>query len=116
MIPTSVFITAVYHLCSPAHACQRLSDGLRIGVTHQFADVLSLPTEGAAGFYSAGVKNRGAKVVVQRQRHDVCLPEADQFLAKFLQRQILAFLGAFAGLCLGHRLKYPAAVVENAGV
>ncbi len=116
MIPTSVFIGAVYHLSSAAHLRQGLPNGRRIRLAHQLADVLSLSPQGAAGFHPTGLEYRGAKLVLQRQREDVRLSQADQFLAELLQREILAFLRAFAGLCIGHRLKYPAAATENAGV
>jgi len=67
-------------------------------MAHQLADVLFLPAQCAVRFHLFRFQNRFAKIVIDRQAVEIGLSQRNQFLAQFLQGDILAFSCAFAGL------------------
>lgn len=96
------------HSVIGAPGIERAPDGICIGITHQFADKLLLPSQGAFCSHRRGREYGFPKPFIQRQFLQFPGRESNQALAQFLQQEVFAFSGCFAGLCLGHRLSYSA--------
>ena len=74
------------------------SNRLRVHAAHDLANVLFLPAKRAVRFDFASVEHGIQQLFVESDLPQVGLLQCNQLLAKFLQRQKLAFSGAFAGL------------------
>jgi len=75
-------------------------------VPHYLSDVLLLSTQCTMCLDASCVQNGFEKFLFKRQGLQITGAKRDELLPEFLQRQILTFSRAFAGLCIVHRLKY----------
>ena len=99
IMPTSVLIAKFYHPeSSIAESRYGPANGVRINVAHQLADILFLSPQRAAGFNLLGLEHGLQQLVLEPEVPKFRFPEGDQFLAEFLQSDVLAFPRAFAGL------------------
>lgn len=98
-MPTSILIAKVYHprrlLGETLH---RRADGFGVDLPHDLSDVLLLPAQRAVRLDLTCVEDRLEQLFVEPHLSKVRLMQCDQLLTEFLQRKILAFSRAFAGL------------------
>jgi len=96
-MPTSILIAKFYHQLT-AQLCHFRTEWFRVDVAHQLADVLFLPAQCAVCLDLSSFHDGFEQALIKRQTVQFGLFERNEFLAQFLQRQILAFSCAFAGL------------------
>ena len=97
-MPTSMFIGKFYHPDSSiAESRYCALNGLRINAAHQLADVLFLSPQRAAGLDLPRLEHGFQQLVRQPEVPKVRFPESNEFLAEFLQGDVLALPGALAG-------------------
>jgi len=81
-----------------AETLHRCTNGFRVDMPHDLPDVLSLPAQRTARLDLTCVEDGLQQFFVQPDLSQVRLIQCDQLFAEFLQREKLAFSGAFAGL------------------
>ena len=97
-MPTSILIVKVYHYCRlAAQPRQCGTDGCRVDVTHQLADVLLLSTQRTVRFDAVRLKHGIEQFIIQLHAQQVGLLEREQLFTQLLQGDVFSLSCTFAG-------------------